>query len=196
MRKGLTVSYKVEKLASIRQEIDSDEHYEKTPTSYYGEFDPINETINCINACVSCGGEGESHFKIPSIEQVPGAKNNGTMNSWRPRNLWYVECSKCNVKGLAVKKQWQAIMEWNKSPLSASPSYKTLPLFGLYNLAAKEALERLAGIRRDLELRISEMGLRGDLEKTSANSLPKDQMKAYLAWCIYAQSLVKQFKGQ
>lgn len=193
MRTGLTRDYKEQKLAQIQSERRSDEHYDATPTHYYGEFDPIEESHKHVNACSTCSSTNVfCHHDLPTIDQVPGAQNSGTINAWRPKKSHFVACAICGARGRAAKTPWQAILEWNKSRQSIHPAYTDLPLFGLRSLDRSGAQERLTGIRRDLELRAKEAGLRRTLGHTRTNQNHIDRMKAYLAWCIYAQGLVKE----
>lgn len=169
LRYSLTPEYKAKKLYGIQREILSDEHYERTPTRHYGQFDPLAQTVEHINRCAACGAFARL-----------------TRNERR----YQVKCVRCTGSGPVARKPWQAIVDWNKSPLSTNPSYRTLPLFGLASLAPAEAKERLIGIRRDLELRTKEAGLERNLGKgVGENYLQR--LKALLAWCIYAQGLVK-----
>lgn len=168
MRRGLTPEYKAEKLARLRDERSSDEHYERTPTVTYGEFDPLQDPARHLNRCAGCGS-------------TPRLTKNG------PR--WQAKCT-CGAEGLVGKHDWRAVLDWNKSPLSENPDYRTLPLFGLGQLDPEQARERLIGIRRDLELRSKEAGLRRDLGEAVGRAY-QQRLQAFLAWCIYAQGLVK-----
>jgi hypothetical protein len=100
-----------------------------------------------------------------------------------------VRCA-CGAEGQIGKHDWRAVLDWNKSPLSENPDYRTLPLFRLGNLDLDQARERLIGIRRDLELRSKEAGLRRDLGEAVGRAY-QQRLQAFLAWCIYAQGLVK-----
>lgn len=196
MRTGLTRTYKEQKLAQLQEERHSDEHYDATPTRYYGEFDPVAETKSHINRCAQCESSAVAiQHDYPRIDQVPGAQNTGTINPYTPKKAHFVECTGCNARGLAATTAWQAVIVWNKSRHSIYPSYRELPLFGLQSLDVPAAKERLVGIRRDLELRSKEAGLRRALGKTHQNQNHIERMKAYLAWCIYAQGVVKESRN-
>jgi len=190
MRKGLTREYKEDKLKDIQKRIKADSHYQATATRYYGDFDPLIETENHINACI-CGAKAVLVYDIPDLDQVPGARNSGTPRPYQPRKQWFVRCGACGSASMIAKKPWLAVLQWNKSPLSINPPYRTLPVFGLRGLDADAAAERLQSIRADLELRSKEAGLRRDLGRTKTNQKYLDRLKAFLQWCIYAQSLVK-----
>lgn len=195
MRRGLTTEYKREKLAKIESERLGDEHYDRTATRYYGDFDPVEGALDHINPR-ACGAPANCHHDVPDLNQVPGAQNTGTVNAWKQGKACFIACTRCSTKGRAAKTAWQSVLEWNKSPCSTHPSYRTLPLFGLRPLEPAAAKERLIGIRHDLELRSKEAGLRRDLGLTRTNRQYLERMKAYLAWCIYAQALVKEHTGR
>lgn len=192
MRRSLTKEYKKNKLDSISETLESDSHYDATPTTYYGELDPVSGAIDNINSCV-CGNKNVLCIHdVPPIELLPGALNSGTAKPYQPKKSYFVKCVECGKAGLAAKQNWRAILQWNKSPNSIHPDYKELPLFGLRLLDCDEAKVRLNGIRHDLELRSSKAGLQLDLSQDTTKRGYIERMKAYLAWCIYAQALVSE----
>jgi hypothetical protein len=129
----------LEKLYGLYEELKSDEHYEMTESVAYGHHDPF-DIPTCI--CDACGEQ-------PTMEMA---------RSEPPR--WSVVC-RCGRKPPSVRKsQWQAMLEWNGINL-ASFDYRDLPLFGLSNLDAETGHKRLAGFRRNLELRYNIATLEG-----------------------------------
>jgi hypothetical protein len=167
----------------------SDAHYKNTVTRNYGEFDPIAETRNHINPCI-CGSGGNLINDTPALTQLRGAGANAFSV---PR--WFISCDHCRIKGPAARNSWQAILDWNRGHLSKKNSYKSLPLFGLKPLSIDQAHDRLISIRTDLELRIKEAKIKRndqtvpDKDKPGGRYVAK--MRAYLAWAIYAQALLK-----
>jgi hypothetical protein len=173
----------------ITARLGSDEHYQSTVTRNYGEFDPIAQTRDHINLC-HCGKPGVLANDAPS--PTPRRATPAVEPS---ASYWYVYCQSCQTNGPATRNNWQAILDWNRGPLSKKPSYGDLPLFGLAPLTPEEALARLNSIRLDLELRIKEARHKRDdktiPEKDKPGGRYVARMRAYLAWAIYAQTLLK-----
>lgn len=176
-------------LMKITERLGSDEHYQSTVTRNYGEFDPIAQTRDYINLC-NCGKPGVLVNDIPA--PIP-RRVKPIVEPLAP--YWHVYCQSCQVDGPATRNHWQAILDWNRGPLSKKPPYGDLPLFGLGLLTPEQALTRLNSIRLDLELRIKEARHKRydktipDKDKPGGRYVAK--MRAYLAWAIYAQMLLK-----
>jgi hypothetical protein len=170
----------LEKLDGLYEELKSDEHYEMTESVAYGHHDPF-DIPTCI--CDACGEQ-------PTMEMA---------RSEPPR--WSMVC-RCGRKPPSVRKsQWQAMLEWNGINL-ASFDYRDLPLFGLSNLDAETGHKRLAGFRRNLELRYNIATLEGDIARMTQRSLGIEQpgkgytrrLQAYLMWCLWGLRLTKLAK--
>lgn len=132
----------------------------------YGEHDPL-ECDRWINPCASCGA-------------VPQPRATDT--------LVVVRCQ-CGAEALGAKMRWQALMNWNKSPLAKHPPWRELPFFFLSDLDIAQARHKLARLRTHLELRANIAGTRRALGMNAGSDFIQ-RLKAYLAWCHYAQSLV------
>ena len=138
--------------------------------AWYGDFD-IDRTHRFISRCI-CGS-------IPRLEREgPG---------------WIVKCQKCGNEGIGSKKRWQAVLNWNKAPVSEMPDWRELPLFNLDRFNSPgDARNYLKGVRKVLENRLAEArekskrpGKRPPGKKYVRNLI------GYLAWCIYVQGVCK-----
>jgi len=159
------------KLDQLLSDLHTLEHkYNISKKRFYGNFDPLIETKDYINRC-QCGG-----FPVLS----------------RYKNRYYIYCPVCGYRSKGNRKAYLAILEYNKSPNSIHPSYRELPVFNLHNIPIKEARDLLKQIRQDLEIRKNIAGLRRQLKETTTNQKYIDRLKAFLAWCIYAQTLIKE----
>lgn len=132
----------------------------------YGEHDPL-ECDRWVNPCIGCGAQ-------------PAPVATGT--------LVVVRCT-CGAEALGAKMRWQAVMNWNKSPLAKHPHWRDLPFFFLSDLDIAAARHKLARLRTHLELRANIAGTRRALGMSAGRDFIQ-RLKAYLAWCHYAQSLV------
>ena len=176
-------------LAKIQNDLKTLRNLNGKIPRFYGTADPIEAAHQNINPCVCGNQQVTCIYDFPLLpSQLPGA-NNGT----RPKKTksYFVVCPRCGRAGRALRKPWLAILDWNKSKLSEKPDYTTIPFFFLEHLSPQEAKEQLILIRTDLELRIKEAKLRRQLGRTNTNKKYIEKLKAYLAWCIYAQSLIK-----
>jgi len=176
-RRGNTLDYAQEKRTRLLEELNSDEHYEKTETIAYGHHDPFSVPIP---QCDTCGSNAQ-------MQKIPG------------ENIkWRVICLGCEktIK-TGQKRPWQAALMWCDINLD-SMSYQTLPLFALDQMSKKDAKNKMAGIRRNLEIRKNITGL----ERTIANKLKKrppgrdyqQRLEAYLKWTMLALRLIKNSK--
>ena len=173
-RPGLTLEYMLAKLERLQRELDSIQHYARTPTRHYGEHDPMQvPTV----ACEDCGA-------TPRMRKAAGK----TLR-------WVVTCPDCQkTGGPPQKRPWQAALAWNRINLR-NGDYRELPLFGLARLTPAEAHQRLLGIRKDLELRKKRVGVKRRIAQLRGERPPgktyQQRLDAYLQWAILAQSLVK-----
>jgi hypothetical protein len=158
-----------QRLASLQQRFD--QHRQTVPDEWcdYGTHDPVRDAWDHVNACATCGEE-------------PELAGNGT--------TWMATCG-CGAQAPAARMQWQALLQWNRSPASADPAWFELPFFHLDELDEGEAREKLALLRQHLELRANLEGARrvcGD----RVGSTYLQRLKAYHGWCCYAQELLKR----
>jgi len=169
----------LKKLDSLYIEIKSDEHYEATPSLAYGYHDPFEIPIAPCEVC---------SFKpqVNCVTEAPAPKR------------WQCICE-CGRKPKSVrKKTWQAAIEWNWINLN-SLNYRDLPLFGLANLDAEQAHQRLVGFRRNLELRKNIAEIEGHIARLTERSIGIEQpgkgytekLDAYLMWCMWGLRLTK-----
>lgn len=153
---------------------------------FYGLFDPITQSIEHISPCANCQSTQTSCvYDLPKKSQLPGLINKEVKQLYR--RAYFVRCDECDSVGLATKKQWQAVIEWNKSPKSIKQPLAQFPLFGIAQLNKAQAKVRLNEIRLDLEQRKKTRVDRGD--RLYNNNYEK--IRAFLAWSIYAQTVVK-----
>ncbi|KKN39412.1 hypothetical protein LCGC14_0743660 [marine sediment metagenome] len=172
-RESMTIEYAIEKRKSLLAELNSDEHYDQTPTVAFGNHDPFS--VPKV-VCETCGGR-------------PITRGEGTR--------WVAECGCGRRIKVPQKKRWQAELEWNWINLK-SFNYRDFPLFGLSGLNPTEARERLAAIRKNIELRKALAGIettvaikteRAVCEKPGKGYVEK--IDCYLKWCMWALRLVK-----
>lgn len=174
LRRGLTLEYAQEKREKLLQELRSDEHYEKTDTITYGHHDPFSVPLAI---CDSCGGRGQMRkVETSSIR-------------------WVVVCLECEKQARELSKRpWQAALNWNQINL-ATQDYRELPLFGLSNLVPDDARKRMAGIRKNLELRKNLAGIERTIAHKTDQRPPgkeyQQRLEAYLKWSMLALRLIK-----
>lgn len=156
---------------------------------FYGVFDPITESVEHIAPCANCHSTQVSCiFELPQKHQLPGLINKEAQQLYR--RAYFIRCPECESVGLATKKPWQAVIEWNKSPKSIKHPLTQFPLFGIDQLNKAQAKIRLNEIRLDLEQRKKSRVHQGD--RLYNNHYEK--IRAFLAWSIYAQTVVKLSK--
>jgi hypothetical protein len=153
---------------------------------FYGIFDPLNQSTQYIAPCAQCAStKVQCYFERPKPCQLPGLVNKETAQI--NKKSYFIRCVDCGSVGLACKKNWQAVIEWNKSPLSQKFPYQQFPIFGLNQLTKIQAKQRLVDIRQDLELRKKQKIAQND--RLYNNHY--ERIKAFLAWTIYAQTIIK-----
>ncbi len=148
------------------------------PLVWYGRFDVLEKTEEYINPCI-CGAK-------------PLLKGTRSGNSVR----WQVVCPKCGRTAEGSKKKWQAVINWNKAPVSKMPHWKRLPIFGLWRFrTVEEAGEYLKEVRTVLENRLKEAKSRLK-EGIPVGRKYEERLRAFLAWTIYAQGVAKYWKNK
>jgi len=176
-RKSMSLEYLIQKRQSLLDELHSDEHYESTPTIAYGHHDPLNVPEA---SCEICGN-------LPVMKKVDN-----------PPLRWAMFCE-CGRRAKTDRKRpWQAALEWNWINLG-SYDYQALPLFGLSNLEPDAARQRMAGIRRNLEVRKGLAGVETTIARKTNRSMGIEQpgkgyverLDAYLMWAMWALRLIK-----
>lgn len=171
MRTGLTKEYKQEKLVKIMDELEI-LFQENNFHNWFGNIDPIQAFHEHINLCQGC-------LQKPKLVKID--------------KKFQVVCQ-CGFKGQATKKDFQAIFIWNKSPKSIVPYYGDLPIFNYSAILEKQEIkERLDLIKKYLELKKNEAGLRRDLGYTKTNIKFINRLSAFHCWCVYAQTLLKEY---
>jgi len=160
MRRGNTLEYAQEKRETILEELRSDSHYEQTDTLAYGEHEPFTVPLALCDCC-----QGDAQMQKQDQEPV----------------RWIVACKSCRKKAKeAQKRPWQAALKWNDINLGTQ-DYRTLPLFGLSNLSPDEAKEKMAGIRRNLELRKNLAGIERTIAAKTDKKPPGKQYQQRLS---------------
>ncbi|MGY4514753.1 hypothetical protein [Lysobacter sp. HA18] len=134
----------------------------------FGSDDPL-EAARWINPCAVCSEEPPLEF-------------NG--------ERWQVLCS-CGQCGTPGQLAAIAAVNWNKSPLSRHPHYETLPFFALEGLSVPRAREKLIRIREYLEEQKRRCERRVRAREPFGHRYFQ-RIRAYLAWAIYAQGLVRE----
>lgn len=138
----------------------------------FGPDDPL-EAERWINPCAACGAQ-------PSLGLID--------------LRWQVRCA-CGRCGTQAQLAAIAAVNWNKSPLSRHPHYRDLPFFGLRGLTVPQARAKLITVREYLEeqKRRCERRIRA---RENFGHRYHQRIRAYLAWAIYAQGLVKEAENQ
>lgn len=153
---------------------------------FYGVFDPVTQSTDHIAPCAQCSCPNtQCIYDLPQTTQLPGLSNKDVVQL--QRRAYFVRCPQCDSVGLAAKKQWQAVIEWNKSPKAAKQSLNQFPLFGISHLDKLAAKHRLNDIRCDLEQRKKSH----QLNARQMHNNHYEKIRAFLAWSIYAQTVVK-----
>ena len=93
----------------------------------------------------------------------------------------------CGNQGRYTQYPWQAILEWNKSPMSEFPDDFKIPFMNLQDLPADDVRAKLNERRLELEQTIKQLRL----EKVSGNTEQMKIARLQLMWVIYAQSWAK-----
>ena len=136
---------------------------------------PIYELKPEINFC-TCGCEARL-VKERSAESEKG------------KLRYVVRCLDeiCGHQGRYTQYPWQAILEWNKSPMSEFPEDFQIPFMNLAGLSGEEIRQRLNEHRMALEQKIKQLRA----EKVSGNTEEMKIARLQLMWVIYAQSWAK-----
>lgn len=174
----MTIAGALEIRRKLLDELNSDEHYERTETTYYGAHNPFEvQQVDC-DTC-----------KIPPHSGKASPNN----------NRWDIACPACKKRIQHPQiEQWKALLLWWQKNLGGH-NYRELPLFGLSTLDAPAARRRMAGIRRDLELK---KGL-ADAEELLAKVIDipapgaeyQERIEAYMGWAMLALALLKREDG-
>lgn len=137
----------------------------------FGPDDPL-EAEGAINPCMACGAQ-------PALEFA--------------ELRWKVRCA-CGQCGGPAQLAAIAAVNWNKSPLSRHPHYRDLPFFGLHGLTVPQARAKLGLVREYLEeqKRRCERRIRA---RENFGHRYHQRIRAYLAWAIYAQGVVKEVES-
>lgn len=93
----------------------------------------------------------------------------------------------CGRQGRYTQYPWQAILEWNKSPMSEFPEDFRIPFMSFHGLAGEEIRLKLNEKRVELEQLIKKLRS----EKVSGNAEQMKIARLQLMWIIYAQSWAK-----
>ncbi len=174
----MTLAEALAKRQSLLDELNSEEHKERTETTYYGHHIPFD--VPLVN-CDSCNTP-------PQFGKV------GTFN-----NRWNIACPSCNKMIQHPQSEpWKAQLLWWQRNL-AGHTYQQLPLFSLATLDAPAARRRLAGIRRDLELKKALAEVEDLLSNITNVSHPgveyRARLDAYMGWAMLALALLKKQDG-
>lgn len=167
---GADVLSPAEQLAWLEAYSESVEHFEHTPTTYYGDYDPLDVIIS---TCANC--------------------HSNQQRLWRPkvrRGEWRVACT-CGAEGPEHQYPRQAIFLWNLSNKSMPFVYKTAPLFQLHLFEPTAALERLSRIQNDLSLRIATATLRKNISNTVSDGYIT-KLTAYQDWSIFLAEIINK----
>lgn len=162
-------SARAQRLTALQHRFDL--HRRSFPDAWcdYGTDDPVDDAERHCNPCAHCGA-------------FPQLLGNGT--------TWTATCA-CGAQAPPARMRWQAWLQWNRNPVSADPSWRDLPFFALSDLSEPEARHKLAHLREHLELRSHLEGARRVCgHRVGATYLQR--LKAYHAWCCYAQELLKR----
>lgn len=134
----------------------------------FGPDDPL-DAAQWINPCLACSA-------MPRLGLVD--------------TRWQVTCD-CGQAGSPALLAATAAVNWNKSPLSRHPHYRTLPFFALHDLPIPQARAKLLVLREYLEeqKRRCERRIRA---RENFGHRYFQRIRAYLAWAIYAQGLIRE----
>lgn len=160
-------------------ELHSSAHRAHTEMLAYGAHDPF---LVDIPPCDTCGTE-------PVIEMA------GEHNA-----RWQVRCPGCEKTIQAPQRhEWQARLMWCERNLGRQ-HYTALPLFNLQDLPPAMARRRMAGIRRNLEVRKALANAEAIIALQEQNRPPgklyRKRLDAYLRWAMLALRLIKHAENQ
>lgn len=158
-----------QRLASLQHRFDL--HRESFPAEWcdYGSADPVRDAEPHCNPCAHCGA-------------LPQLVGDGA--------TWTATCA-CGAHAPGARMRWQALLQWNRHPVSADPAWRDLPFFFLSGLSEQDARHKLTQLREHLELRSNLEGARRVCgHRVGSGYLQR--LKAYHGWCCYAQELLKR----
>ncbi|GAB6195436.1 hypothetical protein [Lysobacter xanthus] len=134
----------------------------------FGPDDPL-DAARWINACAACG-------EAPTLAFAD--------------LRWQVRCD-CGACGTPGQLAAIAAVNWNKAPLSRHPRYDALPFFALDGLSIPAARAKLVCVREYLEEQKRRCERRIQAREPFGHRYFQ-RVRAYLAWTIYAQGLVRE----
>jgi hypothetical protein len=158
-----------QRLASLQLRFE--QHRESFPVEWcdYGSDDPVRDAERHCNPCLHCG----------ALPQLVG-----------DGSTWTATCP-CGVHAPSARMRWQALLQWNRNPVSLDPAWRDVPFFFLSGLSEQDARHKLAQLREHLELRSNLEGARR-VCGYHVGSGYLQRLKAYHGWCCYAQELLKR----
>lgn len=174
----MTIAKAMEKRQELLDELNSDQHYERTETTYYGSHNPFDvQLVNCDTCKV-----------VPHVDKVSPTNNR-----------WDIACPACKKRiQHAQIDLWKARLHWWQKNLGGH-NYRELPLFGLSTLDVPAARRRMAGIRRDLEIKRGIADAEDLLSRITDIPPPGSdyvsRLDAYLGWTMLALALLKREDG-
>lgn len=168
----------IQKRQRLLDELNSDEHYERTETTNYGDHNPFDVVLVDCDTCKSS----------PRFEKV------GPYN-----NRWDIDCPICKKRIQHPQvERWKAQLLWWQKNLS-DHNYRELPLFNLATLDVPAARRRMAGIRRDLEIKKGIADTEELISRVTDLTPPgaeyRLRLDAYMGWAMLALSLMKREDG-
>lgn len=177
-KQEMNIAMCMEKRQRLLDELNSTAHYERTETTYYGPYNPFDVPLVHCDTC----------RVAPTMTKV--AAHN---------NRWDIVCPRCKKRIQHPQQEsWKALLLWSQKNLGGQ-SYRDLPLFGLAQLDAPAARRRLAGIRRDLELKKGIATADELLSGVSGIHSPGHEyqacLDAYMGWAMLGLALLKREDG-
>lgn len=174
----MTIAEAMEKRQKLHDELYSDAHYERTETTNYGSYNPFDVPLVPCDTC----------HVAPTMAKVS-----------QHNNRWDIHCPECKKRIQHPQSEpWKALLLWSQKNL-AGHDYSNLPLFGLAHLDVPAARRRMAGIRRDLELKKGIADVESLLSKITDIPEPgreyQARLDAYMAWAMLALALLKREDG-
>lgn len=136
----------IEQLEAILQ---SDQHYQATPSRNYGERDPLEATSDLMLAC-TCGAplvmlEGRTIQATVRHQPLPRD---------RESSAYQAICARCGRADAPSLRHWRAVVDWNfRSAKMFRAPLAEFPFFNLAGLSDDQCVERLNCIKYDLMLR-------------------------------------------
>lgn len=141
------------------------------------QFNPLPQATTIISPCV-CG-------RRPELIRLHGR--------------WKVVCRFCGRNAPKAKKDWQAVLNWNKSPNSRMPYWRKNPAFdlrGFQNL--EDASAYMRQVRIYLEGRVTRTREQKKKAFAGKGRAPgrnyEMRLKQYLQWAIWTQAILKYWR--